>query len=147
MAIPQTEENSAKPGIIYALRRNGLFSRTLEVKGSNLSDQVLRIFVVDDESSVCEALAIGLASQEVVVDVAADGKKGRLRPKFMTAATMFLGLIPIIWSMGTGADVMKRIAAPMIGGIFTSFLLELLVYPPIYQIWKWNLEVKRQEGE
>ncbi|MDQ1333290.1 MAG: copper/silver efflux system protein [Thermodesulfobacteriota bacterium] len=72
-----------------------------------------------------------------------DGAVKRLRPKFMTTATMFLGLVPIMWSMGTGADVMKRIAAPMIGGIFTSFLLELLVYPSIYEIWKWNFEVKK----
>jgi len=72
------------------------------------------------------------------------GAVKRLRPKFMTVATAFLGLVPIMWATGTGSDVMKRIAAPMIGGIFTSFLLELLVYPPIYQIWKWNTEVKRQ---
>jgi Cu(I)/Ag(I) efflux system membrane protein CusA/SilA len=70
------------------------------------------------------------------------GAVQRLRPKFMTVATMFLGLVPIMWSAGTGADVMKRIAAPMIGGIFTSFLLELLVYPGIYQIWKWHFELK-----
>jgi len=56
---------------------------------------------------------------------------------------MFIGLIPIMWSTGTGADVMKRIAAPMIGGIFTSFMLELLVYPAIYEIWKWHFEVKK----
>jgi len=72
------------------------------------------------------------------------GAVKRIRPKFMTVATTFLGLIPILWSMGTGADVMKRIAAPMIGGIFTSFFLELLVYPVIYEIWKWNFEVKKQ---
>lgn len=70
------------------------------------------------------------------------GAVQRLRPKFMTVATTFLGLVPIMWSIGTGADVMKRIAAPMIGGIFTSFVLELLVYPVIYQIWKWHLELK-----
>jgi Cu(I)/Ag(I) efflux system membrane protein CusA/SilA len=64
----------------------------------------------------------------------------------MTAATLLLGLIPIMWSMGTGADVMKRIAAPMIGGIITSFLLELLVYPPIYEIWKWNFEMKKENS-
>ncbi len=74
------------------------------------------------------------------------GAVRRLRPKFMTVATMFLGLIPILWSIGTGSDVMKRIAAPLIGGIFTSFLLELLVYPAIYQIWKWNFELKKREG-
>ena len=64
------------------------------------------------------------------------GAVRRLRSKFMTVATTFLGLVPILWAIGTGSDVMKRIAAPMVGGIFTSFLLELLVYPAIYQIWK-----------
>jgi copper/silver efflux system protein len=73
-----------------------------------------------------------------------EGAVKRIRPKFMTTATMFLGLAPIMWSIGTGSDVMKRIAAPMIGGVFTSFLLELLVYPAIYEIWKWHFEVKKQ---
>jgi Cu(I)/Ag(I) efflux system membrane protein CusA/SilA len=72
------------------------------------------------------------------------GAVKRIRPKFMTVATTFIGLVPIMWSLGTGSDVMKRIAAPMIGGIFTSFVLELLVYPAIYEIWKWNFEVKKQ---
>lgn len=72
------------------------------------------------------------------------GAVKRIRPKFMTVAAMFLGLIPIMWSTGAGADVMKRIAAPLIGGIFTSFLLELLVYPVIYQTWKWHSELKRE---
>jgi copper/silver efflux system protein len=66
----------------------------------------------------------------------------RLRPKFMTVATMFLGLVPIMWADGTGADVMKRIAAPLIGGLATSFLLELVIYPPIYQLWKWHAELE-----
>ena len=70
------------------------------------------------------------------------GAVQRLRPKFMTVATMFLGLVPIMWSTGTGADVMKRIAAPMIGGILTSFILELVVYPGLYQVWKWHFELK-----
>ena len=74
-----------------------------------------------------------------------DGAVKRIRPKFMTVATMFVGLVPIMWSTGTGADVMKRIAAPMIGGIFTSFILELVVYPAIYEVWKWNTEVKKQQ--
>jgi copper/silver efflux system protein len=71
-----------------------------------------------------------------------EGAVKRIRPKFMTVAAMFLGLAPIMWSVGTGADVMKRIAAPMIGGIFTSFLLELVVYPAIYEVWKWHFELK-----
>ncbi|MEN6603524.1 MAG: CusA/CzcA family heavy metal efflux RND transporter [Bryobacteraceae bacterium] len=73
-----------------------------------------------------------------------DGAVRRIRPKFMTVATMFVGLVPILWSTGTGADVMKRIAAPMVGGIFTSFLLELVVYPAIYEVWKWHFELKKQ---
>ncbi|MFL5454212.1 MAG: efflux RND transporter permease subunit, partial [Myxococcales bacterium] len=73
-----------------------------------------------------------------------EGAVKRLRPKFMTVATAFVGLAPILWSTGTGSDVMKRIAAPMVGGILTSFLLELVVYPPIYQIWKWNFQAKHQ---
>jgi len=64
------------------------------------------------------------------------GAVKRIRPKMMTVMAMFMGLIPIMWSMGTGADMMKRIAAPMIGGIITSFILELLVYPPLYAMWK-----------
>ncbi|HYL15839.1 MAG TPA: CusA/CzcA family heavy metal efflux RND transporter [Terriglobales bacterium] len=71
------------------------------------------------------------------------GAVKRIRPKVMTVAVMFLGLVPIMWSTGAGADVMKRIAAPMIGGIFTSFILELVVYPAIYEVWKWHFEVKR----
>ena len=73
-----------------------------------------------------------------------NGAVKRLRPKFMTVATMFLGLLPIMWATGAGSDVMRRIAAPLIGGILTSFLLELVIYPPLYQIWKWNSEVKGQ---
>jgi Cu(I)/Ag(I) efflux system membrane protein CusA/SilA len=72
------------------------------------------------------------------------GAVKRLRPKFMTVATMALGLIPIMWSTGTGSDVMKRIAAPLVGGIFTSFILELIVYPAIYEIWKWHFDLKKQ---
>jgi Cu(I)/Ag(I) efflux system membrane protein CusA/SilA len=62
----------------------------------------------------------------------------------MTVATTMIGLVPIMWATGTGTDVMKRIAAPVIGGILTSFILELVVYPPIYEIWKWNFEMKRR---
>jgi Cu(I)/Ag(I) efflux system membrane protein CusA/SilA len=70
------------------------------------------------------------------------GAVKRIRPKMMTVMAMFMGLIPIMWASGAGSDVMKRIAAPMIGGIFTSFVLELLVYPPIYSLWKWKYEMR-----
>ncbi|MGA2185210.1 MAG: CusA/CzcA family heavy metal efflux RND transporter [Bryobacteraceae bacterium] len=76
-------------------------------------------------------------------DAILHGAVKRIRPKFMTVACMFMGLVPIMWSVGSGADVMKRIAAPMIGGIFTSFVLELMVYPAIYEVWKWHFELKK----
>ena len=72
------------------------------------------------------------------------GAVKRIRPKFMTVATMFMGLVPIMWSAGTGADVMKRIAAPMIGGIFTSFVLELVIYPPLFLMWKRRSALRHQ---
>jgi len=71
------------------------------------------------------------------------GAAKRLRPKFMTFATTCIGLFPVMWATGTGSDVMKRIAAPMVGGIFTSFVLELLVYPAVYEVWRWNTAVKK----
>jgi len=70
--------------------------------------------------------------QEAIVHGAAK----RVRPKFMTFAITCIGLFPIMWATGAGSDVMKRIAAPMVGGIFTSFVLELLVYPVIYELWR-----------
>ena len=62
------------------------------------------------------------------------GAVKRVRPKAMTVFAAMLGLLPIMWSIGTGADLMKRVAAPMVGGLVTSFALELLVYPPIYYL-------------
>jgi len=70
------------------------------------------------------------------------GAVKRVRPKMMTVAAAFMGLLPIMWSTGSGADVMKRIAAPMVGGLATSFVLELFVYPVLYAIWKWRFEMK-----
>jgi Cu(I)/Ag(I) efflux system membrane protein CusA/SilA len=71
-----------------------------------------------------------------------EGAVQRIRPKMMTVMAILMGLLPIMWSQGTGADVMKRIAAPMVGGVVTSFVLELLIYPVIFTIWKWRTEVK-----
>ncbi|MFZ5801610.1 MAG: efflux RND transporter permease subunit [Candidatus Omnitrophota bacterium] len=70
------------------------------------------------------------------------GAVKRVRPKMMTVMATFMGLLPIMWATGAGSDAMKRIAAPMIGGLATSFILELLVYPVIYFIWKWRFEMK-----
>jgi len=77
------------------------------------------------------------------------GAVKRIRPKLMTVSTTFIGLLPIMWAgaHAAGADVMKRIAAPMVGGIFTSFLLELLVYPAVYAVWKWRFEMKQGQAD
>ena len=72
-----------------------------------------------------------------------DGAVKRIRPKTMTVAAAFIGLVPLLWAHGTGADVMRRLAAPMLGGLFTSFLMELLVYPVIFFIAK-SLILKRE---
>jgi Cu(I)/Ag(I) efflux system membrane protein CusA/SilA len=69
-------------------------------------------------------------------DAIHDGAVKRIRPKTMTVAAAFFGLVPLMWATGTGADVMRRIAAPMLGGLFTSFLMELLIYPVIFYIAK-----------
>jgi len=65
-----------------------------------------------------------------------EGAAKRIRPKVMTVMTMLIGLLPVLWSSGTGADVMRRVAAPMVGGLVSSFVLELIVYPAIYAVWK-----------
>jgi Cu(I)/Ag(I) efflux system membrane protein CusA/SilA len=72
-----------------------------------------------------------------------DGAVKRIRPKTMTVAAAFIGLVPLLWASGTGADVMRRLAAPMLGGLFTSFLMELLIYPIIFYIAK-SLTLKEE---
>jgi Cu(I)/Ag(I) efflux system membrane protein CusA/SilA len=115
---------------------------------------LIALMGVDAETGVFMLLYLDLAFEERRLaghmnneadlrEAIVHGAVKRIRPKVMTVATMFVGLAPIMWSTGAGADVMKRIAAPMIGGIFTSFLLELVVYPAIYEVWKWR-SVKQQ---
>ena len=77
-----------------------------------------------------------LRTREDLVEAIIHGAVKRVRPKAMTVFAAMLGLLPIMWSTGTGADLMKRIAAPMVGGLVTSFLMELLVYPAVYFLWK-----------
>lgn len=114
---------------------------------------LIALLGVDAETAVFMLLYLDLAYHDAIskgrmkswrdlCDAIIVGSVQRLRPKVMTAACMLFGLLPIMWSVGSGADVMKRIAAPMIGGILTSFLMGLIVYPPIFGIWKWNFEVK-----
>src|SRR4026209_49165 len=126
--------------------------------GYNMSIAVwvglIALLGVDAETGVFMLLYLDLAYEKAsregrlrtLADLQAtivEGAAKRLRPKFMTVATMFVGLIPIMWATGTGSDVWKCIAAPMAGGIVTSFVLELVVYPAIYEVWKWHVVVKR----
>jgi Cu(I)/Ag(I) efflux system membrane protein CusA/SilA len=123
----------------------------LYLAGYNMSVGVwvglIALLGIDAETGVYMLLYLDLAYDEAkrqgrltnlseLTEAIVHGAAKRLRPKFMTFATMCVGLLPILWSTGTGSEVMKRIAAPMVGGIFTSFLLELLVYPAIYAVWR-----------
>jgi len=123
----------------------------LYLAGYNMSVGVwvglIALLGIDAETGVYMLLYLDLAYEEAkrrgrlgnmaeLTEAIVHGAAKRLRPKFMTFATMCVGLLPILWSTGTGSEVMKRIAAPMVGGIFTSFLLELLVYPAIYMVWR-----------
>ena len=77
-----------------------------------------------------------LATQADLTEAIVHGAVKRVRPKAMTVLAAMLGLLPIMWSTGTGADLMKRIAAPMVGGLVSSFAMELLVYPVVYLLWQ-----------
>ncbi len=129
----------------------------LYVLGYNMSIAVwvgmIALMGLDAETGVFMLLFLDLAYGERVragkmktwsdlEEAIVHGAVKRVRPKIMTVTAAFMGLLPIMWSLGAGSDVMKRIAAPMVGGLFTSFALELLVYPAIYAVWKWRFEMK-----
>ncbi len=71
-----------------------------------------------------------------IIEATLEGSVQRVRPKLMTVATMMIGLVPLLWSQGAGADVMKRVAAPMVGGLFTSAFLTLEIIPVVYTWWR-----------
>jgi Cu(I)/Ag(I) efflux system membrane protein CusA/SilA len=77
-----------------------------------------------------------LNGKKDLIEAVVHGAVKRVRPKAMTVLCGLVGLLPILWSLGSGADLMKRVAAPMVGGLTTSFILELLIYPAIYYLWK-----------
>ncbi len=108
---------------------------------------LIALMGLDAETGVFMLLFLDLSHDEAkqagklkttgdLVEAIIHGAVKRIRPKAMTVFAAFMGLLPIMWSTGTGADLMKRIAAPMLGGLATSFILELLVYPAIYYLWK-----------
>ncbi len=123
----------------------------LYLLGYNVSIAVwvgmIALMGLDAETGVFMLLFLDLAHDQAkaagklrttgdLVEAIIQGAVKRVRPKAMTVCAAFFGLLPIMWSTGTGADLMKRIAAPMVGGLVTSFALELLVYPPIYYLWR-----------
>jgi Cu(I)/Ag(I) efflux system membrane protein CusA/SilA len=129
----------------------------LWILGYNISIAVwvgmIALMGLDAETGVFMLLFLDLSYNEAVrrgkmrtfqdlEEAVVHGAVKRVRPKMMTVAAAMMGLVPIMWSLGAGADMMKRVAAPMIGGLVTSFILELLVYPPVYAIWKWRYEMK-----
>jgi len=118
---------------------------------------IIALLGIDAETGVFMLLYLDLAYQKALreerritrqrlFEAIVEGAAKRLRPKFMTFATMSIGLIPILWSAGAGSEIMKRIAAPMVGGIATSFILELLVYPAVYAMWRERL-LQRESSE
>jgi Cu(I)/Ag(I) efflux system membrane protein CusA/SilA len=133
----------------------------LDLAGYNTSVAVwvglIALLGIDAEMGVFMLLYLDLAYEEArregrlrhradLREAIVQGAARRLRPKFMTFATVGIGLLPIMWSTGAGADVMKRIAAPMVGGIFASFALQLLVYPALYEIWRSRSVVELSEA-
>ena len=123
----------------------------LSLAGYNMSVAVwvglIALMGIDAETGVFMLLYLDLAYEEAMREgrlgslselreAIVHGAAKRVRPKFMTFATTCIGLFPIMWATGAGSDVMKRIAAPMVGGIATSFVLELLIYPAVYEIWR-----------
>ena len=114
---------------------------------------MIALMGLDAETGVFMLLFLDLSYQDAVrndkmknendlTEAIVHGAVKRVRPKMMTVMAAFMGLLPIMWATGIGADVMKRIAAPMVGGLISSFGLELLVYPVIFYIWKSRSELK-----
>lgn len=124
--------------MLYALGYNvsiAVWVGMIALMGLDAETGVFMLLFLD--LSYDEANAQGrLRTTGDLVEAIIHGAVKRVRPKAMTVCAAFMGLLPIMWSTGTGSDLMKRIAAPMVGGLVTSFLLELLVYPAIYYLWR-----------
>ncbi len=131
--------------LLYLLDYNlsvGVFVGIIALAGLDAETGAIMLLYLDISHD--ERKAQGkLKTYEDLKDVVMHGAVQRLRPKLMTILANIFGLFPVMWATGTGAEVAKRIAAPLVGGVTTSFLLELLIYPAIYLLWKWHFEVKK----
>ena len=107
----------------------------LSVTGLAMQTGVVMVVYIDD--AFRRRLAEGrLRTREDVVEAHAEGTIRRLRPKLMTICTMGAGLLPLLWAEGAGAEILRRIAAPMLGGLVTSAFLTLEVLPVLYTLWR-----------
>ena len=88
-----------------------------------------------------------LKSLADLLDTVHQGALERVRPMAMAGLANIIGLLPVMWATGTGADVMKRLAAPMVGGVFSAMLLTLLAIPAVYVIWRWHVDVRYASGD
>jgi Cu(I)/Ag(I) efflux system membrane protein CusA/SilA len=112
-----------------------------------LAAQTGVVMVVYCDSSYHKFKAAGrIRDLDDIVEATLDGSVQRVRPKLMTVATMMIALVPLLWSQGTGADVMKRVAAPMVGGLFTSAFLTLEIIPVVYTYWRYAQLKREQRG-
>ena len=98
-----------------------------------------------DEACARRKAAGGLTTLQDLIDTVQLGAVERIRPMAMIGFVDVIGLIPVMWATGTGADVMKRIAAPQVGGVFSAMILTLFVIPPIYVMWRWWSENRRED--
>jgi Cu(I)/Ag(I) efflux system membrane protein CusA/SilA len=132
--------------LLYLLDYNlsvGVFVGIIALAGLDAETGAIMLLYLDISHD--ERKAQGkLNTYEDLKEAVMHGAVQRLRPKLMTILANIFGLFPVMWATGTGSEVAKRIAAPLVGGVTTSFLLELLIYPAIYLLWKWHFEVKKQ---
>lgn len=99
-----------------------------------------------DEACRRRRAAGRLTSLDDLLQAVHAGALERIRPMAMAGLANVVGLLPVMWATGAGADVMKRLAAPMVGGVFSAMILTLLVMPAVYSIWRWHVEVRHVAG-
>lgn len=123
--------------LLYILHYNmslAVWVGLIALAGLDAETGVIMLLYLDHAFNAAKAQgALTIQTLKQAIDF---GAVKRVRPKIMTAAVIIAGLLPIMWGHGTGSDIMKRIATPMVGGVVTSVLMELLIYPAIYYLWK-----------
>ncbi len=125
--------------LIYLLGYNmsiAVWVGIIALAGLDAETGVVMLLYLDQAYRGFQAQAACSGNRNDLADAVYEGAVKRVRPKIMTISVIVAGLLPILWSHGTGADVMKRIATPMVGGVVTSGIMELLIYPIIFYLWR-----------